>query len=155
MEDDNLLKTLAREDVREEIQASFTNYLKTLIAALKNKNGKTTTETLMEHGKSDEEQALISELCEDIDAYHDNVKRCREAISQTPSLTEGAWLEQQLLAEANMLAQELEKRNLTNEEQQTLLQQLQQELMAEAEKESNMLNNELNTIGKEMEEPNV
>ena len=152
MGDNDLLQTLSGETVKRSLQETFDKHLKKLLGLIGMSGGKAADDVFLSQCESDEERALVRELCDEIDDYHANQRRLAEAMSDNPSLTEGEWLEEQLLAEANQLAQHLGQRDLTGDEREALVDELQQSLMAEAESEGELLDKQLDGMKKEMED---
>lgn len=152
MGDNDLLQTLSGETVKRSLLETFDKHLKKLLGLIGMGNGKATNDVFVSQCESDEERALVRELCDEIDDYHANQRRLAEAMRDNPSLTEGEWLEEQLLAEADQLAQHLGQRDLTDGEREAIVAELQQSLMAEAESECELLDKQLDGMAKEMED---
>lgn len=143
MDDDNILNILSDATVREELLRLSVGNVEKMLAALDSRGGKPVNEVLSCYGESEEERMLVNELCDEIDDYHGNVQRLRDAKLSDPSLTEGRWLEEQLAAEVEVLSQYAEGRSLTGEERSRLLDHLQQSLMRETEEEGRLLDRDI------------
>lgn len=143
---------LADKAVREKLLQSLAENIKRLLAALENGNGKSVNDILAEQAASEEESKIIREVCEDIDDFHSNVQSFREACQANPSLTDGQWLEQQVMGDMETLAQHLEHRGLTEEERRGIVEALRQSLLEEAEAECQLHERETSMIGEEIRE---
>lgn len=155
MDDDNILNVLSDATVREELLQLSAENVEKMLADLDNKGGKPVNEVLSCYGESEEERRLINELCDEIDDYHGNVQRLRDAKLGDPSLTEGRWLEEQLTAEAEIISQYAEGRSLTEEERSRLKVLLQQSFMSETEMETQLLDREISAAESEASDAGI
>lgn len=74
-----------------EMQKDFLKYLKKLLDFFCNRSTEDINETLVEEGDSILEKQLISEMCEEVDAYHENMTKLK-----TSGKDGGEWLEEEI-----------------------------------------------------------
>lgn len=60
-----------------EMQKSFLKYLKKLLSLFSGGNAENIDKTLLEEGDTILEKQLIAEMCEEVDAYHENMKKLK------------------------------------------------------------------------------
>lgn len=60
-----------------EMQKSFLKYLKKLLSLFSGGNAENIDKTLLEEGGTILEKQLIAEMCEEVDAYHENMKKLK------------------------------------------------------------------------------
>lgn len=115
----------------------FLDSFKRLLRLADNRGKKQINDVLAEIGESDEEKALIREQCEEIDLFHESIKKLQSAKKEDPELTEGEWLCNEIEANVQELVQKNENRNLTDEElkalRNSIVEALDKEIVAEAE----------------------
>lgn len=115
----------------------FLDSFKRLLNLADNRGDKQINDVLAEIGESDEEKALIREQCEEIDSFHESIKKLQSAKKEDPELTEGEWLCNEIEADVQELVQKNENRNLTDEElkalRNSIVEALDKEIVAEAE----------------------
>lgn len=132
----------------------FVENFKRLLHLAENRGDKPINDTLAEAGESEEEKRLIREQCEEIDAFHANIKELERAKEEDSELTNGEWLYREVEKEMQDIAQKLESRALTAEELKELKKKIVGALDEEIAAEAKGLDEEFELIEKEVNKHN-